>query len=260
MFNRLVLFGDTTGIPQLMGAIPKDVIKGIVISSIRPQYFDELQKLAADNNLPLLVQPKFGSLAYTSFLEAFQQLNFDMLVCNCYSMIIRKDILESVKYNSINIHWALLPLNRGPNPTQWAIIKDEKKTGISIHYMEEGLDSGDIICQVEEEIKDTDTWVTVNERLHQRSFGFIQENMPRILSGEHTRIKQDETIATKNERLNADSPKIDFASMSVRQIFNLVRAQVAPLKGAYIAKNGERIHFPNYMSMEEVKELRKKHV
>ena len=74
-------------------------------------------------------------------------------------------MLKLFNYNCINVHWALLPKNRGANPTQWAIIKGEDRTGVTIHYMDESLDSGDIISQKELNIAVENTWVDVNDKL-----------------------------------------------------------------------------------------------
>jgi len=259
MFNKLVLFGDNVGIPQLLDLIPLAVIKGFVISATRPQYFNELKSLSSKNNIPLLVQPKFGSPEYERFSEDFRKFDFDLLLCNCYSLIIRNDILENVKYNALNVHWALLPKNRGPNPTQWAIIKDEKKTGVTIHYMNDELDSGDIVSQVEEPISDADTWLSVNARLKNKAGLLIQQHIDLILEGMTSVYKQDESQATINKRLTPEFPKIDFDTMTDRQVFNLIRAQVHPLTGAFIKRGTDRIYLNSYTSLEEVKDLRKKY-
>jgi UDP-4-amino-4-deoxy-L-arabinose formyltransferase/UDP-glucuronic acid dehydrogenase (UDP-4-keto-hexauronic acid decarboxylating) len=257
MYKRLVIFGDNIGVPQLLNVVANNLIKGIVLSSMRPQYFDEIKSIAEKNEIPTFIQPKFDSTEYDEFTQDIKKMEFDMLFCNCYSMIIRKDILSSVNFNAINIHWSLLPLNKGPNPTQWAIIKGEKKTGISIHYMDEGLDTGDIIAQMEVDILDTDTWVTVNEKLKKLSTEFIASNMNSILTGNNKRQKQNDKLGSVNKRLTADSPKIDFQTMSDIQIFNLIRAQVAPLKGAYIKQGEKQIHFDTYLSLNEIIDLRK---
>ncbi len=259
MFNRVLLFGDAFGIPQLMGVMQEHYIKGVVVSSIRPQYIAELKSLCQQKKIPLFVQPKYNSEDYVLFVEEIKKNNFDLLFCYCYSMIVRKEILELVNFNAINIHWSLLPLNKGPNPTQWAIIKGEKKTGITIHYMDESLDTGDIIAQKEEAIFETDTWYTVNERLKIESIKLLQQQVPAILNGTNSREKQNETTGSVNERLTPDFPLIDFSKMNTIQIFNLIRAQVKPLGGAYILENQKRLHIDRYMSIDEVSALRKKY-
>ncbi len=257
MHNKVVLVGDKFGISLLMQFIPANIVKAIMASSIRPQYIDDLEKLAEKNNIPFMIQPKHDLPDYLPFVHTFREQKFDLLFCCSYSMIIRKEILESVEYNAVNIHSSLLPLNRGPNPIQWAIIKNERKTGITMHYMDDNLDSGDIIAQVEEKIRDTDTWVSLAARLRIRTQQFIEMHIDEVIKGSKLRIKQDESKATINKRLTPRSPRIDFTTMTNRQVFNLIRAQVSPLKGAYLQQGNKRIYFPNFITMDEVKPLRK---
>src|SRR6185369_6668286 len=85
----------------------------------------------------------------------------------------------------------------------------------------------------------------------------ISEKVDDLVAGNYVRQKQDEKIATTNYRLNQDSPLINFDSMSDLQIYNLIRGQVHPLKGAYVIKNGERTHFDKFIPLEKIEELRK---
>ena len=258
-FSKLILFGDDFGLQQLIHIIPPRLISGIVAASIRPQYLDSIKIISRKVGCKLFVQPQYNTEEYQQFLSGLRGLNSDMIFCNSYSMLIRSDVLNMVNYNAINIHWSLLSQNRGPNPTQWAIIKGDKKTGISIHYMDDGLDSGDIIAQTEEVILETDTWVTVNERLKIKSSDFLKIHMPDIIAGTNKRSKQSEKNISVNNRLTPDYPKIDFERMSDRQIFNLVRAQVSPLKGAFMDRKGGRIYFDKYLNENEIAQLRRKY-
>lgn len=256
-YKNIVLFGDTHGIPQLMRVVPKEIIKALVVAEIRPQYHEELKKLATESGIAFLVQPKFNSVAYSEFIESFTKLNADLIICHSYSMIIRPDILNSVGYNAINVHSSLLPKNRGPNPIQWAIIHGEEKTGVTLHYISNELDEGDIISQEETLIKQTDTWVSVQTRLTKISENLLRNNIEKILNKKNKREKQDESSASKNPRLTPATPKIDFKVMSNTEVFNIIRAQVKPLRGAYIIKDNEKIYFESYIELEKIEELRK---
>ena len=88
------------------------------------------------------------------------------ILVHSYSMILRPDVLSLVDYDALNIH-AALPRNRGPNPVQWALIHDEAETGVTLHYLDDGLDTGDIVAQERIGISDADTWVTLSKRLRQ---------------------------------------------------------------------------------------------
>ncbi len=255
-FQNIAIIGDSFGIQKLSQCIEQKRIKCIVGASIRPQYFDKLGKLALKLKVPFLIQPKYKTLEYKQFLRNLKSLKIDMLVCYSYSMLIRKDILRLINYNAINLHSSLLPKNRGPNPIQWAIIKGETKTGVTIHYMDNDIDTGDIISQIGVSIGLDDTWVSVNEKLKIASDNLLSIELKKILKGKNNRIKQDEKFSTTNFRLDANYPKIDFKRMSDIEIYNLIRAQVKPLKGAYIENCKEKIHFNEKISLEEIKKLR----
>ena len=96
MYKNIVLFGDTVGVPQMIKHLPKDNLKAIVASAVRPQYHSQLERLSKDLNMNFFIQPPFESKNYQNFYNWFVDQNFDLLVCNCYSLIIRPDILQAI--------------------------------------------------------------------------------------------------------------------------------------------------------------------
>lgn len=260
MFKRIILIGDSGGIKTILSSgIDQHCIIGIVGASIRPQYFDELKSIAKQLTRPLFLQPKYSSKEYLQFSQSIQKLKPDLMICNSYSMLIQKDLLEFVHGNVINIHYSLLPKNRGCNPTQWAIIKGEKKTGVTMHYMGMDFDNGDIIDQRSIPINEKDTWFDINQQLNELSVELIKSNLDAIINRNNNRIPQNESEATYNYRLTPSSPRILFESMTDIDIYNLIRAQVSPLKGAYIEYQGEVIRFSEMISRDEVRALRIKY-
>ncbi|MEK7448141.1 MAG: formyltransferase family protein [Planctomycetota bacterium] len=258
-YKQIVLVGDTVGILLLMKYAPQASITGIIAAGVRPQYINELSELSKNLGIRFLIQPEFKTNRYSGFLTGFKKLNADLLICNSYSMVIREDILKLINYNAVNVHWALLPKNRGPNPVQWAIIKEESQTGVTVHYMNDGIDSGDIIAQKAVPIDFKDTWCALSNKLSAATEDLLEEEIPRILTGVNKRFPQDNSQATRNTRLRPESPRIDFKVMTDMEIYNLIRAQVKPLKGAYLEHNGEKVYFPEFIEHEKVKELRKKY-
>ena len=147
-FKKTLLFGTYEGVMQVLKNIDYgERIVSIIGPSIRPAELKLLEKLSKKINIPLISQPKYNSLEYKNFISKIHDLDYDSIISNSYSMIIRPDVLMYCNYNAINIHWSLLPLNRGPNPIQWAIIKGENYTGVTVHFIDDGLDTGDIIIQ-----------------------------------------------------------------------------------------------------------------
>jgi UDP-4-amino-4-deoxy-L-arabinose formyltransferase/UDP-glucuronic acid dehydrogenase (UDP-4-keto-hexauronic acid decarboxylating) len=256
VFKRIILFGDDFGVSQLLKFVPIKKIKALVCASIRPQYIEELSSIAQELNIPLLIQPRHKSEAYEAFKNDLALLKPDLLLCNSYSMIIRTDVRHIFNENCINIHWSLLPKNRGPNPIQWALIKGEKETGVTIHYMDEGIDTGDVIAQQTISIDEKDTWVSLKDRLITVSSELIEHTLPIILLSQNTRVQQNEQLSSTNVRLDAKYPKIDFSTMSNLTIYNLIRAQIKPLKGAYIERYNEIVYLDTMVSLEEIKQLR----
>jgi methionyl-tRNA formyltransferase len=180
---KTLLFTDNFGITQLSKNVPKTNIIGIVGASIRPQYFDILRNYSRHLGVPFIIQPEYKSNEYNRFYNEIFSLKPDIFISHSYSMLVRKNILEIVNYNSINIHTALLPLNRGPNPLQWAIIKGEKITGVTMHYMTDKIDEGDIIAQIKVKIDFTDTWVTLSKKIEQATDELLYINIPKFYAG-----------------------------------------------------------------------------
>lgn len=257
MNTTIAIAGNEFGVIQSYNLLPKELIKCVIAPVIRPHLHDPLRNFAKKRGLDFLIQEKFESTNYSSFIETFRSLEIDLLVTNNYSMIVRPDLLSMLNRNAINVHWALLPKNRGCNPVNWQIIKGEEKAGITLHFIDEGLDSGDIIAQQEVPIFFNDTWVDLKNRLAHASEEFLKVALGRFLESKFERIPQALNQVTFNNRLYPESPKIDFERMSDLEVYNLIRGQVSPLRGAFVEKNGERIYFDQFVPFDRIVELRK---
>jgi UDP-4-amino-4-deoxy-L-arabinose formyltransferase/UDP-glucuronic acid dehydrogenase (UDP-4-keto-hexauronic acid decarboxylating) len=253
-FQRVAIVGDDDGIPMMLDQIHAARIACVVVASIRERP-DVVSGLEA-RGIPVLAQPRRTSPEYVAFLEAFTGLGPDLILCNSYSMKLGPDLLGLVQGNAINAHAALLPRNRGPNPIQWAIIRGDRTTGVTLHYMSDAIDAGDIVAQREIPIGAEDTWVSVRDKSHAALRAIIADELPGILAGENGRTPQDHTKATVNSRLTPESPRIDFGRMTDDDVYNLVRAQVHPLAGAYLEINGERRRFPQMLTRSAIAQLR----
>ena len=256
-FQRLLLIGDDWGLKTLLRCIPEQQVAGIMIAEIRPQFHNYARALALENRVPLLVQPRRRSPSHQAFFDSFQRLRPDGIVCNSYSMLLPDEMLGFVKGNAFNFHFSLLPKNRGPNPVQWAIIRGESETGISFHRMVSDVDAGEVFAQIRIPILEDDSWVSLRQRLFDNFEQFAQEAIESLNSGGLTPRPQSPTQATQNPRLTADFPRIQFSKMGDQEIYNLIRAQVTPLRGAFIENSlGERHYFPQMLSRQEIARLR----
>ena len=220
------------GVPQLLRHLPREFIAGIVGAIIRPQYEESLRALAKSHNLTFLLQPKWKTPMYDVFLKEVQELSPDLIWVNSYSMIIREDVLEISRLGGINIHAALLPRNRGCNPTQWAILNGDHKTGVTLHEIDNGIDTGPIIDQIELPIFFEDTWLDVGHRLVQAIDAIIIKNIPKILSESWIAVPQINGTATFGKRRVSEDGLFHWIQPLV-EIYNTVRALLPPLPTAF---------------------------
>lgn len=229
---RLILVGDAPGIAQLLRHVPAGHVVALVGASIRPQYLAELEEMAAQLAVPLLVQPRFGSAEYAAFSHAAGTLQADLIWVNSYSMILRDDLLATARLGGINIHAALLPRNRGCNPIQWGIIHGETEGGVTLHEITAGIDEGPIIDQRRVPIDIADDWLAVRDRIAGETNELIAANLPRILAGKWTSVVQDTARASYGRRRTAEDGRFDW-SLPVIDIHNRIRALVPLLPPAF---------------------------
>lgn len=159
------------------------------------------------------------------------ELKPDLIITCAYGQIIPKQILDYPKFGCLNVHASLLPKLRGGAPIHRAIIDGYSKTGITIMYMSEKMDTGDIISQLSTDITDNDNVGTLHDRLSIMGKTLLIDTLPDIISGNITRIKQVEEDATFAWNIKREDERIDF-SKSKREVFNKVRG-LAPWPVAY---------------------------
>lgn len=198
--KKLLLFGDTGGVKQLLRHVPLDAISGICMASIRPQYFDELESIARKLEIPIFVQPRNSEPNSEDFHESLLNLKADRALVNSYSMLLPRSLLCIFPKGAMNIHSALLPRNRGPNPIQWALINGDKVTGVTLHEMSSEFDQGGIIDQREVKISRADNWLSLQEKLLAETEILLTRNLDQILYKDIVSTSQDEGVATKNPR------------------------------------------------------------
>jgi methionyl-tRNA formyltransferase len=253
--DRILVFGDSWGIPQLIRHLPPERISAIVAAEIRVQYHAELKALADSLRVPFLVQPRKGSDDYSAFVERVRTLAPDLIVVNSYSMLLQPEILLIPRVGCINVHSALLPKYRGSNPLQWPIINNETETGVTMHYMTAEFDTGDIIAQRRVPIHFRDTWLDLQTRCAAATDDMLEQEMAKILSQTNDRRPQDEKWATRSRRRRPDDGLIDW-HQQVISIHNLIRALVKPLPGAFYYSGAKKVTLDQYVFVPEVVALK----
>ena len=179
--------------------------------------FSPVKKYAIENNIKIF-QPEKIRTDYKDILD----LNPDIIITCAYGQIIPKEILDYPKYGCVNIHASLLPKLRGGAPIHKAIINGYDKTGVTIMYMDEKMDSGDIIYQEEIPILDTDDAGTLFDKLSILGSNMIIKVLPSIIDGTNDRIKQNEEEVTYAYNITREEEHIDF-NKTTREVFNQIR-------------------------------------
>ncbi len=193
-----------------------------------------IKEVALKHNIPVL-QPIKIREDYSEVLA----LNPDIIVTCAYGQIIPKEILDYPRLGCINVHGSLLPKLRGGAPIHWAIINGDKKTGITIMYMDVKMDSGDIISQRETEITDTDNLESLYERMSLIGRELLLDTLPSIIEGTNLRTKQNEEEVTFGFNIKREEEHIDF-NKTRRDVFNLIRG-LCPVPGANASLEGNEM-------------------
>lgn len=210
-------------VPVLEGLISKYKVRAIVTQPDRPVgrhgevKFSPVKEVAVKHNI-LCLQPN-------KIREALQEINLlapDLIITCAYGQILPLDLLLIPKLGCINVHASLLPKLRGGAPIHHAIIDGYTKTGVTIMYMAEGMDTGDMISQKEIDISDDDTASTLHDKLSVLGRDLLLETLPSIIDGTCDRIKQDDSLATYGFNISREDEKIDF-NKTKRKIVNQVR-------------------------------------
>ena len=171
--------------------------------------------------------------------EEILNYDADLIVTAAYGQILPKQLLDYPKFGAINVHASLLPELRGGAPIHYAILQGKKETGITIMYMVEKLDAGDMIAQQAIPIEHTDHVGTLHDKLAKLGAELLLETLPSIFEKTNKRIKQDESRATFAPNITREMEKIDW-SKSHNEVYNHIRG-LHPWPVAYTTYKGERM-------------------
>lgn len=206
-----------------------------------------VKEFAKEKNIPIFQPLKIRN--NTEFIEKIKNLNPDLICVVAYGKILPKELLEIPQYGAINVHGSLLPKYRGAAPIQWAVLNGDKKTGITTMYMDEGMDTGDMILQEETEILDDETTGELWERLSKMGAKLLVKTVNEIENKTVKRQKQPQEGYSLAPMLSKEMASINWDTQSALEIKNLVRG-LNPIMGAYSYLNGNKIKF---WKVEEIK-------
>ena len=196
--------------------------------------FSPVKEVAIENNIEVY-QPERIKEEYQKVINT----PCDIIITCAYGQIIPKEILDFPRLGCVNVHASLLPKKRGGAPIHWAIIRGEKRTGITIMYMAPGMDDGDIIKQSGIDILDSDNVGTLHDKLSDLGAKLLIETLPSIINGTNERISQDESEVTFSYAIKREQERLDF-NLNGKDIVNRIRG-LNPWPLANILINGEEM-------------------
>ncbi len=188
--------------------------------------FSPIKKLALNYNIKV-IQPVRVRKEY----ESITALNPDIIITCAYGQIIPKELLDCPPLGCINVHASLLPKLRGGAPIHRAIMDGLSETGITIMYMDEHMDTGDMIENNSIEITNTMTTGELHDKLSTMGAELLIKTLPSIIDGTNKRVKQNEEEATLAKLIKREDELIDF-SKETKIVYNQIRG-LNPFPGAY---------------------------
>ncbi len=193
-----------------------------------------VKALAIENGIKV-VTPNKIKYEYDEILEETP----DLIVTCAYGQIIPKAIVDAPKYGCVNVHASLLPKYRGGAPIHHAIMDGNTETGITIMYMDEGMDSGDIIKEKSIKIENNDILDTLSEKLSILGSELLIETLPSIIEGTANRIKQNDDVVSFAPIIKKEDELIDFNN-TTKEVYDKIRG-LNSNPGAYFLLNEKRV-------------------
>ena len=242
---RIVFIGTgDIGVPTLQALLKsKDEVVGVVTQPDKPVGRAQLvepppiKKAVAATKLPVLQPPRIKE---RQAIEEIRALRPDVIAVMAYGQILPRDVLEIPKIACLNLHASLLPRWRGAAPIQAAIASGDRETGITVMYMDEGLDTGDILLQRTIDILPADTGGSLHDRLAEIAPEALFESLELLVQGAAPCIPQDNALATAAPKLSREHGQIDWSEPAA-VIERKIRA-FNPWPGAFmtVSTNGTR--------------------
>lgn len=200
--------------------------------------YTPVKKLALENNIDV-----FQPVKIRNDFEIISEINPDIIITCAYGQIIPKEVLDIPKLGCINVHASILPKYRGAAPIQWALLNGDEKTGVTLMYMDEHMDTGDIIDIKEYTIQEDDNVGTLHDKLSILGVDLLKENLSKIVEGTNKRIKQNDELSCLAPMIKREDELLNFNNKG-KDIINKIRA-FNPWPLAYFKLNNEDIKILN---------------
>ncbi len=251
---KIVLIGQASFGKDCLQALLEENIVGVITIPDDPKgRANPLKDFALEKNIPVFQPPgeSPNRLRNPRVKEIIKALKPDLFVLAFVSDIMPYEITKMAKLGGINYHPSLLPKYRGASAMNWAIINGEEETGVTIHYIDEGVDTGDIILQEKVTILPEDTMGSLYfDKLYPLGVKLIKEAVCHIRQGRVKALAQDEGQASYQPMIKSDDVKIDWQK-STPSILNLIRG-ASPLPGAHSLFRAKKIKILDGQKAERI--------
>lgn len=231
--NILFMGGHELGATVLRNLIENGInIVGVVVTETNDEWYKGVDVVAEENDLLIFREKDVNNKEFLSKLEA---LNINLIVSVNFDQILKKEIINLPTNGCINTHASLLPCYRGRAPLNWAILKGEKEVGVTVHYIDEGIDTGDIIIQKSIKVNSNDYIGDILEKIKNIYPECVYEAIKDIEENKVHPISQKGKKSSYYGKRTREDGEIDL-SKSGLEILNLIRAVSKPYPGAFIKK------------------------
>ncbi|MGF7417640.1 bifunctional UDP-4-amino-4-deoxy-L-arabinose formyltransferase/UDP-glucuronic acid oxidase ArnA [Providencia rettgeri] len=192
-------------------------------------FYSSVARLSADMELPVFAPENVN---HPLWIERIREMKPDVIFSFYYRDILSEELLAIAPKGAFNLHGSLLPKYRGRAPINWALLKGESETGVTLHKMVAKADAGDIIAQEKVAITDTDTSLTLHAKVREAAEVLLNKTLPLIEAGSYKSVAQDESQATYFGRRTAEDGLINWNN-SAKEVNCLIRAVTEPYPGAF---------------------------
>ncbi|MEG1256007.1 methionyl-tRNA formyltransferase [Clostridium sp.] len=236
--NVLFMGGHELGAITLENLILNNInIVGVVVTETDNEWYSGVDLIANKHNIKLYRESNINNI---NFINSVKKLNVDLITSVNFGQILKSDIINLPSKGCINTHASLLPNYRGRAPLNWAILSGEKEVGVTVHYIEEGIDTGDIIIQERIAVKDTDYIGDVLNSVKSIYPGIVLEAVKLIENNKVVAVTQDISKGSYYGKRSTKDGEIDV-NKSSNEIMNLIRAVSKPYPGSFVKVDGKRI-------------------
>lgn len=198
-------------------------------------WFGSVRRLAELNHIPVVVPENPNA---PEFVERIAALKPDFLFSFYFRFMLKEPLLRAPRHGALNMHGSLLPNYRGRVPVNWAILKGERETGASLHYMETEPDAGDLVDQQAVPILPDDIAIEVFNKVTVAAELVLDRNLSALIAGSAPRRSLDLKAGGYFGRRTPGDGRIDW-SQAAQSVHNLVRAVAPPYPGAFSTVGGK---------------------